>query len=86
MRECNGFYVGGQWVAPAGTQYHEVINPATEAPLGRRKPSKDLMIPTPPSPRYVVIVPEPLPHLATGKISKRELKQKYANAILPRVR
>jgi fatty-acyl-CoA synthase len=37
-------------------------------------------------PRYVVIVPEPLPRLATGKISKRELKQKYANAILPRVR
>jgi fatty-acyl-CoA synthase len=39
-------------------------------------------------PRYVVIEPEPLPRLATGKISKRELKAKYSNAsqTLPRVR
>jgi fatty-acyl-CoA synthase len=39
-------------------------------------------------PRYVVIEPEPLPRLATGKISKRALKQKYADApaTLPRVR
>jgi aldehyde dehydrogenase (NAD+) len=35
MRECNQFYVGGQWLAPADIQYHEVINPATEALLGR---------------------------------------------------
>jgi fatty-acyl-CoA synthase len=31
-------------------------------------------------PRYVVIEKEPLPRLATGKLSKRELKVKYANA------
>jgi fatty-acyl-CoA synthase len=39
-------------------------------------------------PRYVVIESQPLPRLATGKISKRELKAKYANAseTLPRVR
>ena len=31
-------------------------------------------------PRYVVIEPEPLPRLATGKISKRDLKAKYKDA------
>ena len=39
-------------------------------------------------PRYVAIEPEPLPRLATGKIAKRELKARYADAHerLPRVR
>ena len=39
-------------------------------------------------PRYVVLEPEPLPRLATGKISKRALKEKYRDAAerLPRVR
>lgn len=39
-------------------------------------------------PRYVVIQSEPLPRLATGKLAKRELKARYANAAttLERVR
>ncbi|MDR2215272.1 MAG: aldehyde dehydrogenase family protein [Nevskiaceae bacterium] len=35
MRECLKFYIGGQWVDPAGGQIAEVINPATEAVSGR---------------------------------------------------
>jgi fatty-acyl-CoA synthase len=31
-------------------------------------------------PRYVVIEPEPLPRLASGKISKQALREKYKNA------
>src|SRR5262249_17331921 len=39
-------------------------------------------------PRYVVQSPEPLPRLATGKLSKAELRKRYQNAheTLPRVR
>ena len=39
-------------------------------------------------PRYIAIEPQPLPRLATGKLAKRELKDRYANAAdtLPRVR
>jgi fatty-acyl-CoA synthase len=39
-------------------------------------------------PRYVVIEPEPLPRLATGKLSKPAMRQKYKHAVadLPRVR
>lgn len=39
-------------------------------------------------PRYVVFEPEPLPRLATGKLSKPALRQKYKDkvATLPRVR
>jgi fatty-acyl-CoA synthase len=39
-------------------------------------------------PRYVAFQADPLPRLATGKISKRELKQTYADAAdrMPRVR
>ncbi|WP_176593342.1 class I adenylate-forming enzyme family protein [Sphingobium sp. EM0848] len=33
-------------------------------------------------PRYVVVQQEPLPRLATGKISKRDLKQRYKDAHL----
>ena len=31
-------------------------------------------------PRYIVFEPSPLPRLATGKLSKRELKDRYADA------
>lgn len=31
-------------------------------------------------PRYIVFEPDPLPRLATGKLSKRELKDRYADA------
>ncbi|OYX16284.1 MAG: hypothetical protein B7Z07_03020, partial [Sphingomonadales bacterium 32-67-7] len=39
-------------------------------------------------PRYVVVQEEPLPRLATGKISKRDLRQSYKDAhrVLDRVR
>ena len=39
-------------------------------------------------PRYIVVEPQPLPRLATGKLAKRELKARYADAAatLPRVR
>jgi fatty-acyl-CoA synthase len=39
-------------------------------------------------PRYVVLETAPLPRLATGKISKRELKERHRDAAerLPRVR
>lgn len=32
MRECTSFYINGEWVAPAGRETLDVINPATEAP------------------------------------------------------
>ena len=35
MRECLQFFIGGQWVEPAGAKIAEVINPATEAVSGR---------------------------------------------------
>lgn len=35
MRECLKFYIDGQWVEPAGTGIHTVIDPTTEAPSGR---------------------------------------------------
>ena len=36
MREAGQFYIDGQWVEPApGGTLHEVINPATEAVMGR---------------------------------------------------
>src|SRR5690606_15374604 len=35
MRECLKFYIDGQWVAPAGTGIHTVVDPTTEAPSGR---------------------------------------------------
>jgi aldehyde dehydrogenase (NAD+) len=34
MREYLKFYIGGQWVEPAGTDTFEVVNPATEAVVG----------------------------------------------------
>ena len=34
MREAHQFYIGGQWVAPAGMESFTVINPATETPAG----------------------------------------------------
>jgi fatty-acyl-CoA synthase len=39
-------------------------------------------------PRYVVVEPEPLPRLATGKLSKPAVRAKYKDQIadLPRVR
>ena len=39
-------------------------------------------------PRYIVVEPQPLPRLATGKLAKCELKARYADAAatLPRVR
>ena len=39
-------------------------------------------------PRYVVWSPEPLPRLATGKLSKPAVRERYAGAHerLPRVR
>jgi aldehyde dehydrogenase (NAD+) len=35
LRECLKFYIGGEWVDPAGPSTLEVINPATETPSGR---------------------------------------------------
>jgi aldehyde dehydrogenase (NAD+) len=35
MREYLKFYIGGQWVDPAGNQTIDVINPATEAVAGK---------------------------------------------------
>ena len=35
MRECLKFYIDGQWVEPAGTGLHTVVDPTTEAPSGR---------------------------------------------------
>jgi len=36
MREHLKFYIDGQWVEPAGqARTHDVINPATEEPIGR---------------------------------------------------
>ena len=35
MRESLKFYIDGQWVDPLDPQIHDVINPATEAPMGR---------------------------------------------------
>lgn len=35
MRECLKFYIDGQWVEPAGTGIHTVVDPTTEAPSGR---------------------------------------------------
>ncbi len=35
MKEALQFYIGGQWVDPAAPQTLDVINPATEQPVGR---------------------------------------------------
>jgi len=35
MKECLKFYINGQWVAPAAPKTMDVINPATEAVIGR---------------------------------------------------
>ena len=35
MKECLDFYIGGKWVAPAQPKTMDVINPATEEPIGR---------------------------------------------------
>jgi aldehyde dehydrogenase (NAD+) len=35
LRECLKFYIGGEWLDPAGSGTLEVINPATETPTGR---------------------------------------------------
>jgi aldehyde dehydrogenase (NAD+) len=35
MRECLKFYIDGQWVEPTKAEFMNVINPATEAPMGR---------------------------------------------------
>lgn len=35
MREYLKFYIGGQWVEPAGNQTFDVVNPATEALAGK---------------------------------------------------
>ena len=32
MRDCTKFYINGEWIAPAGRETLEVVNPATEAP------------------------------------------------------
>jgi aldehyde dehydrogenase (NAD+) len=34
MQSCTRFYIDGQWVEPHGTRVLDVINPATERPLG----------------------------------------------------
>jgi aldehyde dehydrogenase (NAD+) len=34
MKSCTKFYIDGQWVEPHGTRVLDVINPATERPLG----------------------------------------------------
>ena len=34
MRESLKFYIDGQWVSPLDPQRHQVINPATEEPMG----------------------------------------------------
>ena len=34
MHQSLNFYIDGQWVAPVNPQRHQVINPATEAPIG----------------------------------------------------
>ena len=35
MRDCTKFYIGGDWVEPAGREKLDVINPATEEPAGK---------------------------------------------------
>ena len=35
MREYDKFYIGGEWVAPSGTDTIDVVNSATEAVMGR---------------------------------------------------
>ena len=35
MKVYDRFFIGGEWVAPAGTGTVDVVNPATEAPAGR---------------------------------------------------
>lgn len=34
MRNAQKFYIGGQWLEPLKSRSHEVINPATEKPMG----------------------------------------------------
>ena len=35
MKEALQFYIDGQWVAPVQPKAFDVINPATEEPIGR---------------------------------------------------
>src|SRR5262245_32157404 len=35
MKECLKFYINGEWVAPVTPKTMDVINPATEEPIGR---------------------------------------------------
>ena len=35
MKECLKFYIDGQWVDPVVAQTFDVINPASEEPMGR---------------------------------------------------
>ncbi|HYB13120.1 MAG TPA: aldehyde dehydrogenase family protein, partial [Myxococcota bacterium] len=35
MTECLKFYIGGKWVEPAVPHTIDVINPATEQPIGK---------------------------------------------------
>src|ERR1051326_7635045 len=35
MKECLKFYINGDWVAPVTAKTLDVINPATEEPIGR---------------------------------------------------
>lgn len=35
MYDCRKFFIDGAWVTPTGRREHEVINPATEQPVGK---------------------------------------------------
>jgi aldehyde dehydrogenase (NAD+) len=34
MKDCRKFYINGAWVAPTTPHDFDVINPATEKPIG----------------------------------------------------
>ena len=35
MYDCRKFFIDGAWVRPAGRRELDVVNPATEAPIGK---------------------------------------------------
>jgi aldehyde dehydrogenase (NAD+) len=35
MNDCRSFFINGEWVTPANRRERQVINPATESPVGR---------------------------------------------------
>ena len=35
MYDCTANYIGGEWVASSGGALHDIVNPATERPIGR---------------------------------------------------